>query len=831
MSDSLSLPVALSAEQLFRRCDPAGLGFATTAELRPSGAPLGQQRAIEAMAFALDVKRPGYNIFALGTPGSGRHAMIEQMLKGRAATEAVPGDTCHVHNFAQPNKPIWLKLPCGMGVQLRDAMTQLVEDLHSAIRTAFESDEYRARRQVIEQEAMERREAVIEQLREEAKAEDALLITLPTGFAFVPVRNGEMIKPDEFHQLPQELRDRYEERITALQKRLQDALAQFPVWEREMRNRIKALNQAVTLSAVGLLIGELKQRFATLPAVLRHLDAVQDDVVDNAQEFLGGGEEETANNPFAPQPTFTRYQVNLLVSHDNGGGAPVVYCDLPSQPNLIGRVEYRAQYGMLSTDLTLIRPGALHQANGGYLMLDAAKVLTQPLAWEGLKRSLRAGEIRIESLDRALGLSSTVTLEPEPIPLDLKVVLVGEPLLFTLLSQYDPEFLELFKVMADFDDDLERSPDSERAIAAQIARIAGDEAMLPFEAAAVARIIEQGSRAIEDSQRISIRQDLLHGLMVEADHCARQQGSSAVSAAAVERAITAQINRADRLRGRLQEQILRDTVRIDCSGQRVGQINGLAVLSFGNFLFGHPSRITARVRPGSGGVLDIERKVELGGSLHSKGVLILSSYLAAQYGLDGPLSLSASLVFEQSYGPVEGDSASLAELCALLSDLASLPVKQSFAVTGSVNQFGDVQAIGAVNEKIEGFFDICQARGLTGDQGVLIPEANVKHLMLRADVVEACARGKFAIHAVKTVDEATELLTGMPAGEANEEGMVPVGTVNFLVAAQLADLSAARQAFAAAAKQRNGESGDGAENGKEGDQAKRSDPDTRRSAE
>ncbi|MCC6529286.1 MAG: AAA family ATPase [Pseudomonadales bacterium] len=785
MSDSLSLPVALSAEQLFRRCDPAGLGFATTAELRPSGAPLGQQRAIEAMAFALDVKRPGYNIFALGTPGSGRHAMIEQMLKRRAATEAVPGDTCHVHNFAQPNKPIWLKLPCGMGVQLRDAMTQLVEDLHSAIRTAFESDEYRARRQVIEQEAMERREAVIEQLREEAKAEDALLITLPTGFAFVPVRNGEMIKPDEFHQLPQELRDRYEERITALQKRLQDALAQFPVWEREMRNRIKALNQAVTLSAVGLLIGELKQRFATLPAVLRHLDAVQDDVVDNAQEFLGGGEEETANNPFAPQPTFTRYQVNLLVSHDNGGGAPVVYCDLPSQPNLIGRVEYRAQYGMLSTDLTLIRPGALHQANGGYLMLDAAKVLTQPLAWEGLKRSLRAGEIRIESLDRALGLSSTVTLEPEPIPLDLKVVLVGEPLLFTLLSQYDPEFLELFKVMADFDDDLERSPDSERAIAAQIARIAGDEAMLPFEAAAVARIIEQGSRAIEDSQRISIRQDLLHGLMVEADHCARQQGSSAVSAAAVERAITAQINRADRLRGRLQEQILRDTVRIDCSGQRVGQINGLAVLSFGNFLFGHPSRITARVRPGSGGVLDIERKVELGGSLHSKGVLILSSYLAAQYGLDGPLSLSASLVFEQSYGGVDGDSASSTELYALLSALAELPIRQSWAVTGSVDQFGRVQAIGGVNEKIEGFFDICRARGLTSEQGVLIPASNVQHLMLRQEVVDACRNGQFKIFAVETIDQGIALLTGVAAGQRDAEGRYPADSVNGRVEARL----------------------------------------------
>ncbi len=780
--------LVLTPEQLFRRCDPTGLGFSTTADLPASSAPFGQQRAIEAMAFALDIKRPGYNIFALGTPGSGRHAMIERMLKARAAAEVVPDDCCYVHNFAQPNKPLWLALPNGVGVRLRDAMAQLVDDLRSAIRAAFESDEYRARRQVIEQEAMERREAVIEQLREEAKAEDALLITMPTGFAFVPVRNGEMIKPEEFHQLSQELRDRYEERITALQKRLQDALAQFPVWEREIRNRIKTLNQEVTLSAVGLLIGELKQRYAALPAVLCYLDAVQADVIDNAQEFLVT-EEEASNSPFTAAPAFTRYQVNLLVSHRNGGGAPVVYCDFPSQPNLIGRVEYKAQYGMLSTDLTLIRPGALHQAGGGYLMLDAAKVLTQPLAWESLKRNLKAGEIRIESLDRALGLTSTVTLEPEPIPLNLKVVLVGEHLLFALLSQYDPEFPELFKVMADFDDDLERTADNERAMAGQIARIAGDEAMLPFQAAAVARIIEQGSRMIEDSQRISIRQDLLHGLMVEADYCARREGASTVSAGAVDAAIAAQISRNDRIRGRIQEQILRDTVLIDCSGGQVGQINGLAVLSLGNFIFGRPSRITARVRPGGGGVLDIERKVELGGSLHSKGVLILSSYLGAQYGTTQPLSLSASLVFEQSYGGVDGDSASSTELYALLSALADLPIRQSYAVTGSVDQFGRVQAIGGVNEKIEGFFDICRARGLTGEQGVLIPASNVQHLMLRQDVVEACRNDQFRIFGVTTIDQGIELLTGIVAGERDDNGNYPAESVNGRVEQRLSEFA------------------------------------------
>jgi lon-related putative ATP-dependent protease len=500
-----------------------------------------------------------------------------------------------------------------------------------------------------------------------------------------------------------------------------------------------------------------------------------------------------------------RYQVNVLVDHSESEGAPVIYEDNPTYQNLVGRVEHMAQMGALLTDFSLIKAGTLHQANGGYLILDARKVLTQPYAWDGLKRVLQSGKIRIESVGQMLSLVSTISLEPEAIPLQVKVALFGEQLLYYMLWQLDPDFRELFKVAADFASDMDRSDDSQQLYARLIATLVRQDELRPFDRSAVARVIEHSARTVGDADKLSTQMRGLNDLLQEADYWAGQSKKEAVTAADVQRAIDAQIFRSDRMRERAQEAILRETLLIDTEGAQVGQVNGLSVISLGNFWFGRPSRITAQVRLGKGEVIDIEREVKLGGPLHSKGVLILSGFLGARYAGESPLSLSASLVFEQSYGGVDGDSASSAELYALLSAIAQVPIKQSLAVTGSVNQFGQVQAIGGVNAKIEGFFDICLARGLTGEQGVLIPAANVKHLMLRQDVVEAVEKGQFHVYSVETIDQGIDILTGVPAGEPDEVGCYPEGTINYRVKKRLSELAEKRQAFVEAASGKGGD--------------------------
>jgi lon-related putative ATP-dependent protease len=487
------------------------------------------------------------------------------------------------------------------------------------------------------------------------------------------------------------------------------------------------------------------------------------------------------------------------VDHSQTQGAPIIYEDQPTYQNLVGRVEHISQMGALLTDFTLIKPGALHRANGGYLVLDARQLLLQPYAWEGLKRALQARQIRIESLGQIYSWISTVSLEPEPVPLQVKVILLGERLLYYLLCRYDPDFMELFKVAADFEDNMVRNDDNDLAYAHLIAGLAEKEKLRPFDTTAIARIIEHSARLAEDSARLTTHMQSISDLLREADYWADEEGHEMVTAVDIQQALDAQIYRASRIRERVQENILRQTIFIDTEGAVMGQVNGLSVLSLGNYAFGQPSRITARARLGKGEVIDIERQVEMGGPIHSKGVLILTGFLGARYAAERPLSLSATLVFEQSYGGVEGDSASSAELYALLSALAELPINQSLAVTGSVNQRGQVQAIGGVNEKIEGFFDLCQARGLTGKQGVLIPAANVKHLMLRQDVVTAVAHNQFHIYPVTTIDQGIELLTGTIAGEVDETGNYPPDSVNGRVVARLTTLAEKAKAFAAPA--------------------------------
>ena len=807
---------ALAPDQLYRRCDPAQFTFQTTAELDAETDIVGQERAEQAVHFGLEIRRPGYNLFLLGEPGSGRHAAAQRLLAARAATEPAPDDWCYLFNFVEDTRPRLLRLPAGRGGQLRQDMRQFVAELPRAIGAAFEGDDYRVRVEAINDALKAREEQALRELGQASSERGVALLRTPHGFAFAPMAGEDTMAPEAFEQLPEDEKARIGQVMAEFSERLKQLMHQFPRWRREMQGQIKDASRDLLGLAVGHLIEELKARYADLAAVLAFLDEVQRDVIETGEQLRQQPRNEGDSNALVITGSLSaaRYQVNLLVDHAGSRAAPVVFEDNPIYPNLVGRTDHVSQMGTLVTNFTLIKPGALHRANGGYLVLDAMKLLTQPFAWEGLKRALRSGQVRIESLGQAFGWVSTLSLEPEPMPLALKVVLIGERRVYYLLKALDPDFAELFKVAADFESELDRDAGHAQRYAEFLATLARAGQLRPLDREAVARVIEHGARLVGDAERLSVSRRQMRDLLEEADHLAGQAGRQLIRREDVDAALDARVHREDRLRGQLQQDILRDTLLIAVVDGRIGQVNGLAVISLDDFMFAHPVRITATVRVGDGNVIDIEREAELGGPLHAKGVMILSAFLGARYARNLPLSVSASLVFEQSYGPVEGDSASLAELCALLSDLASLPVKQGFAVTGSVNQFGDVQAIGGVNEKIEGFFDICRARGLTGEQGVIIPAGNVKHLMLRADVVAACAEGRFAVHAVKTVDDAIELLTGLSAGEVDDQGMVPQGTVNFLVAAELAELSAVKQAFASAGRGQDEDDEDDDEAGK-----------------
>lgn len=789
---------ALSPNHLYQQTNPDLFEFRTTDELEDLSEIIGQPRAVEAVRFGLGIDKEGYNIFALGPAGAGKRSLVMKFFEQRAKLEPIPDDWIYVHNFNQDYKPNAIRLPAGKGLAFQRDMEQLVEDLQSGLISAFESDEYRTRRQVIEEELQARQEKAFEGLQEQAKAQELALIRTPAGLVFAPVKGGEVMPPEEFKKLPQAVRDQMEASVSNLQEELQKILQVVPIWQREARQRVKELNQDMTDFAARALLDELRRKYADLAEIPEFLGAIQKDIVEHANEFLPGeeasGEEmrQTAATAvsrsrqlFSP---LHRYQINLLVDHHDIQGAPVIFEDNPTYQNLIGRVENIAQMGALVTDFTLIKPGSLHLANGGYLILDARKVLQQPLTWEALKRSLLSHQIRLESPGQMLGLITTVSLEPEPIDLDVKVALIGDRLLYYLLSGLDPEFKELFKVQADFDEEMPRTSDSQQLYARLIATLARKDQLKALDRGAVARIIEHSARLVGDSEKLTIQFNRIIDLLRESDYWADQENNQVININHVQKAIDTQIYRADRVRERYQENILRNTIMIETQGSKIGQVNGLSVMQMGDFSFGIPSRITARVRRGKGEVINIEREVDLSGPIHSKGVLILSSFLAARYSAEKPLSLSASLVFEQSYAGVEGDSASSAELYALLSALAETPIKQTLAVTGSVNQHGEVQAIGGVNEKIEGFFEVCKARGLTGQQGVLIPVSNVKNLMLRRDVVESVSNGDFNIYPITDIDQGIELLTGIPAGLPSEDGNYPENTVNGRVQARLARL-------------------------------------------
>jgi len=789
---------SLPATALRWRCDPEGFDFETTEALEELDEFVGQTRALDAVRFGITIRREGYNLYVLGPPGVGKRTIVQSFLEAKSADEPKPDDWVYVNNFDNPHQPRALRLPPGRGPTLVEDLGILFEDLHTAIPSALELEEHRNRLQEIEAEVKERQSQAFESLADKAAQREIRLIRTPAGFALAPLREGEVLSPEEYEKLDEERRAEIQAAVDELQTELRALVEKIPQWRNEIRRNTKELNQQATRLVVGQALAQTRKRYTDLPEVLTFFDALEASIIERADEFRVQDDEAAGalgGAAAARRSLADAYRANLIVEHSQTRGAPVVYLEHPSYVNLMGRVEHETQMGTLVTDFTLIKPGALHRANGGYLVVEAVRLLQQPFAWEALKRALYSQHIKIESLGESLGFISTVSLEPEPIPLDVKVVLLGDRMLYYLLYQADRDFGELFKVAADFEERMDRSEENCRLYARLIATLVRREGLRHFDRTAVARVLEHSCRVAADAEKLTTHMRTVADLLRESDYWAEQEGCGRVSVRHVQQTIDKQVYRGERLRQHVQEEIQRGTLLIDTDGQRVGQVNGLAVIDLGNFAFGRPSRITATARLGKGEVVDIEREVELGGAIHSKGVLILSAFLASRYAQRHPLSVSASLVFEQSYGMVEGDSASVAELCSLLSALADVPIKQSLAVTGSVNQHGQVQPIGGVNEKIEGFFDVCRARGLTGDQGVLIPASNMKHLMLRDDVVAAAASGRFHVWPIETVDDALSLLTGLPAGVPDFAGAFPAGTVNRRVADRLWEMFELRRQY------------------------------------
>lgn len=784
-------------ERLYRPADLAALPFETTADIEPFDGMAGQRRSLEAVRLGTEIRSNGFNLCVIGAEGARMQQAIKAWLAETApAARKPPSDWVYVNNFSEPHRPVAIELPPGRAPMVRDVMHELIEDLKSALPAAFESAEFQTRRNAIDEAARSAQETAFTALREKAAAQGVGILRTPMGFVLVPMRNGRIVPPEEVNAWPEPERNAAQAEIEKIAPELEETLRSVPRWEKQRRDELRKLERETAQAAVGQTIEEAKTHLADLPRVVEHLEMIRGDLIENIQLFVGPvpeGEIESARS--RPGGPFDRYELNVLVTRSGPDqAAPIVEEAHPTLANLCGRIEYISQQGTLVTNFRLIKAGALHRANGGYLLIDLRNLLIEPFSWTALKRTLLQRQIVIEDVAHFLGLTTTVSLEPDPIPLDLKVFLFSDRILYYLLSAFEPELSRYFKVLVDFDDELDRSSANEAVIARLMAALIQKDGLRPFDRKAVERLIEHSARLAEDSGKLTLLIEKIHDLIAEADFLAGRESQAIVSRSYVDQAIEQQIRRAARLHERGQEAILRDIALIDTEGARAGQINGLSVIPLGGFSFGRPARITCRVRPGLGKIVDIEREVALGGPIHSKGVLILSGFLAGRYALDAPISLSASLVFEQSYGGVEGDSASSAELCALLSAIAEVPLRQDLAVTGSVNQHGQVQAIGGVNEKIEGFFDICKARGLTGKQGVLIPNANVQHLMLRGDVVEACGAGRFAVFPVETIDQTIALLSGKSPGERGEDGAYPAGTVNRLVEDRLKSFAAARRA-------------------------------------
>jgi len=792
---------ALTAQELRRTIDSKSLGFKTTADLKPAPGLIGQERAFKAIELGLTLKARDYNIFVVGPPSSGKSTSVRAYLERVSELAAAPSDWVYVNNHEDPRRPRALKLPAGRGQKLAQGISAAIAELAASLPVAFSSEDYLARRRAIDEEFRASQDDALQALYGRAAQQNIAVLRTPLGFGMAPMHEGKAVRAEVFKQLPELMRRDVESRIGALEKELEAILSRAPAADKQRREHLIELAQDSARHLVEGALDKVAKAFADLPKVAAFIAETEKDLIANASLFAppADGVAPPAPALLSQDARVKRYIVNVVVSHgEDARGAPIVEETNPTVGSLVGRMELGpAQQGAPATDFLSIRGGALHRANGGALMLDAHRVLASPLAWESLKRALKTGEVRLDPPPAETGGAGALpTLEPEPIPLEIKVVLLGDRDLFTHLEQTDREFAQLFKVQADFDETVARTESNITAYARLIASMVDAHGLKPVNATGVARLLDEAARLAEDREKLSVEVGQIADIVREADYWAGAASRSIIGGDDVVRAIEERTRRADRIRGQIQEDVERGIVLVDTAGSKPGQINGLSLVQSGSFSFGRPSRITARAHLGQGRVTDIEREVQLGGPLHSKGVMILWGYLAGRFAQEMPLQLAATLVFEQSYGAVEGDSASAAELFALISALAEVPLRQELAVTGSVNQWGEVQAIGGVNEKIEGFFDVCQARGLTGTQGVIIPAANRQHLMLREDVVDAVKEGRFAVHAIKTVDEGIALLTGLAAGERGADGRFPADTVNGRVEAKLRSFAEKSRGFA-----------------------------------
>jgi len=781
----------LASQDLRYTCDLTAFDFETTAQLEPLDRIVGQERAIEALKLGLGIKdvKNRYNIYVAGGPGTGKMSAVEHFLSRASADEPQPPDLCYVHNFENPYSPNYLEVPAGKGAQLRTDLEGHIKRLQRDIPKVFESDEFKARSKKISERFGERRTTLLEKMEAEARKLGFAIQRTPIGINTLPLHDtGEPLSQEEYDALPEKKRDEIREHQSQVQALVQEQLQDVARLDEEREAEIKQLAKEAVLFMMEPHFAQLKSHYEGLDKVLAHLDAVKADIVENLESFQNSSGQKKPQFPFpVPQADpFKKYSVNLLVDNTETEGAPVIVEQNATYPNLFGSIERKIQMGVAVTDFTMIKPGSLHRANGGYLVLDANNLFRLGISWEALKIAIKRREIRIEDPWQMLGYSATEGLRPEPIPFRIKLIIIGSPYIYELLHFYDEDFAKLFNVKADFGMDMERTPEREREIAQFLGTCCKqDPSVLPFDRSGVARMIEHATELTGDRTKLSCQFGTLISIVKEAAYWARTDGSEIVTGDHVMQALKQKDYRRNRIDERIQEMITRDQIFVDTEGAKAGQVNGLAVLQVGDYTFGKPSRITAAVQVGKAGIVDIEREAKLGGKTHSKGIMILRGYLGERFAGEKPLSVSASLAFEQSYSMVDGDSASSTELYAILSALSDLPIRQGLAVTGSVNQKGEVQPIGGANEKVEGFYRVCKAKGLTGEQGVLVPAANVDNLMLDEEVVEAVSAGRFHVYPISSVEEGIELLTGVPAGTRREDGTYPEGTVFARVAERL----------------------------------------------
>jgi lon-related putative ATP-dependent protease len=790
---------ALPIEEYRAVYEPGRVECQTTETMKPTEEIIGQDRAQKALRFGLEIQERGFNIYVAGMPGTGRRTAVRNFLDELAKTKPKADDWVYVNNFANPYEPLAIRLPPGMSTQLKKDMASFIEETRRALPGAFDSDDYTKKRSEALGKLNKEREDIVGQVNESAAKQGFSIQIGPTGLIIIPVIDGKPLTQEEFEALPKETQAGIIQKREALDIDLRSGFRQVRELGAKEMEVVTQLNSEIALYAIGHLLAGLKEKYGKINNVLPYIDSVQKDILDNLDIFLGSAQQQQQlQQEQVPPPfqqwlvkdlAFRKYEVNVVV--DNGGiaGAPVVFEETPSYPNLLGRAEREVQFGVVTTDFMMIRPGSVHKANGGYLVIPVLDLFRYPLAWDGLKSALKTQKARIEEPGEQAGFITTRGLKPQPIPLNVKVILIGTPDINQILHQGDPDYPDLFKVRADFDTVMDRNEDNTKKYAAFICTLCKRFSLRHLDNTAVAKVVEYGSRVADDKKKLSTRFSGIADLIREANFYAMQDKAPYITVDHILKALEEKVYRSNLIQQKIQEFIERGVFLIDTEGSKVGQINGLSVMEMGDVAFGRPSRVTASVAVGREGIVDIERQAELGGPTHTKGVLILGGYLANRYAQDKPLTLAAKLVFEQSYGGVDGDSASSTELYAILSALSGLPIRQSIAVTGSVNQRGEVQAIGGVNEKLEGFFEVCKARGLTGDQGAMIPASNVQNLMLKEEILEAAKAGKFTVYPVKTIDEGIEFLTGVPAGEPLPDGSFKEGTVNYLVNKRLQQMA------------------------------------------